>query len=550
MSPFGSVPIDQIILGVTFAAVLVAVVGTWPVCALLLRAYRRRIARGMRSQGAGSTIEEGVPARSSAPSCPLSAPAMPSPSPDRIAGAPRITVREAEVDANSALLGRARRRARRSAVVFGVAGLCFGVATTVAYGIVDHRTWAPLPALAYSVLFAWPLVPTVLALASAGRRRGWLAYAGYLALVVVLLRLAGIGLGEIVVVVVIPAAFILALGARSLRGAAWLVAPGLAVLGMAVLALYVVAVYLVYRAPFTAYTWSFLVAGVGLLVLLLGYGWAVSRLYEGKWASDQTLLILQWWLVAALCWSLLLGTQGRLAAVLGLTPYGLLALVLAVGNLTTPPEPGPPVRLLLLRTFGSRQRSSRLLYDLTRQWRWVGSVELITGTDLASEILEPDEFLDFLRGRTAQRFVPDVAALPGRLAALDLRPDRDGRYRVNELLCHVDTWRPAVAGLLTDVDAVLLDLREMTRGHAGVVHELELLVAVLPLARVVALVDATTDTQALQWALDRAVDLAPLSSPVLGDPAPTLRVVVLSVAGTDDLGRLVAALARAAEGSA
>lgn len=544
MSPFGPVPVDQVILGVALAAVVVAVVGTWPVCALLLRAYRRRIARGMAGRAAGTTAAGAVTA----------APAAVADATEPRAVAPRISVAEAEVEAEvegtSPLLDRARRRARRAAAVFTVAGLGFGVTGTVAYGVVDHRTWTPLPAVAYSVLFAWPLVPTVLALSSVGRRRGWLAYAGYLALVVVLLALAGIGLGEVVVVVAAPAVFILALGARSLRGAAWLVAPGLAVLSMAVLALYVVAVYLVYRAPFTAYTWSFLAGGVGLLVALLVYGWGVSRLYEGKWASDQTLLVLQWWLVAALCESLLLGTQGWRAAVLGLSPYGLLTLVLAVGNLWTPSDPGPPVRLLLLRTFGSRQRSSRLLYDLTRQWRWVGSVELITGTDLASEILEPDEFLDFLRGRTEQRFVRDVAALPRRLDGLDLPPDRDGRYRVNELLCHEDTWREAVAALITEVDAVLLDLRGMTRRHAGVVHELELLVAVPPLARVVALVDATTDTSALQWALDRAAGLAPPSSPLLGDPAPTLRVVVLSVAGTDDPQRLVAALARAADGTA
>ncbi|HEX8487485.1 MAG TPA: hypothetical protein VF642_02990, partial [Propionibacteriaceae bacterium] len=201
-------------------------------------------------------------------------------------------------------------------------------------------------------------------------------------------------------------------------------------------------------------------------------------------------------------------------------------------------------------TFGSRQRSSRLLYDLTRQWRWLGSVELITGPDLASEILEPDEFLDFLLGRTERRFVRDPGALPRVLSELDLRTDRDGRFRVNELLCYSDTWQPAVAGLISAVDAVVMDLRGLTVGNAGVVRELELLVAQVPLSRVVALVDASTDQSALRWALDRAAGLAPPSSPLASDPAPELRVVVLSVGGSDRPERLIAAVAAAAASTA
>jgi hypothetical protein len=547
MSPFGTVGIGTVILGTAAAAVLLAVVLTWPVCALLLHAYRRRIDRGMRS-----SVRPADAPPASPPSSPLASaePARrPEPHPDAPSAptTPRIRVSQVSTITGGALVLRARRRARRATLVFGIAGVLYAVAATAVYGVVDHRHWTLLPALAYTVLFAWPLVPTALVLSAARRRHGWLAYAGYVGLAVVLLWLAGAGPGEVVVVMVIPAVLIVALGARPLRGAAWLVAPGLTILGMALVALVVVAEYLVHGAPFTAYTWSFLAAGVGLVLLFLGYGAGVARLYAHKWASDQTLLILQWWLVATVWWTLLLATQGRGAAALSLAPYGVLLLVLGVTNLVQRRDHGPPARLLLLRTFGSRQRSSRLLYDLTRQWRWVGSVELITGTDLASEILEPDEFLDFLRGRTALRFVRDPASVPDRLAGLDLRPDRDGRYRVNELLCHEDTWQPTVAGLIGEVDAVLLDLRQLSDHHAGVARELELLVAVLPLSRVVALVDASTDSRALQQTLDRAVDRAPATAPLFGDPAPTLRVVVLSIAGTDEAGPVVAAVAHAAE---
>jgi hypothetical protein len=531
VSPFGDVSILYLVLGVALVSVLVAVIGTWPVCALLLRAYRRRIERGMQLS---VTAEPPVTLPPAPPLRPEGAPLRP------------IAVREIEVAEAHPLLARARLGARRTVVLFCVAGAAYAVAATVAFSLVDPGGWHPLRVVAYLVLIGWPLVPTVLALTQPTRRLTVLVYAGHLVVTLALLGLAGVRLDEVLVVVVVPGVFMLALGARPLRGAAWLVAPGLAVLTAALLALVVPAVYLFYAAPFDVYAWSFLASGIGLLALLAAYVWGLARSYAAKWASDQTLLILQWWLVASLFWPLLLGTQGRVAALLGLAPYGVFLVVLLVGALAGRPAATAPVRLLLLRTFGSRQRSSRLLYDLTRQWRWVGSVELITGPDLASEVLEPDEFLDFLLRRTEQRFVRDPATLPRVLSGLDLRPDRDGRYRVNELLCHSDTWQSAVEGLISAVHAVLMDLRGLTASNAGVVHELELLVARVPLGRVVALVDATTDQQALRWALDRAARLAPPSSPLAADPAPELRVVVLSVGGTDRPERLIAAVAEAA----
>jgi hypothetical protein len=221
-------------------------------------------------------------------------------------------------------------------------------------------------------------------------------------------------------------------------------------------------------------------------------------------------------------------------------------VILLVAAARARPSGDPPVRLLLLRTFGSRGRSTRLFRDLTKQWRWIGSVELIIAPDLASETLEPDEFLDFLYGRLPQRFVRDDASLQQRLRTLDLKPDRDGRYRINELLCHDDTWRAAVEALATGTDAVLIDLRGFSPRHVGVSYELERLVALVPLSRVVAVVDATTDRETLRLALDRAVAVAPAASPLMSDPAPALRVVELAAGAADTSRRLLEAVARAA----
>jgi hypothetical protein len=187
-----------------------------------------------------------------------------------------------------------------------------------------------------------------------------------------------------------------------------------------------------------------------------------------------------------------------------------------------------------------------LLRDLTVHWRWVGSVELITGTDLATELLEPHEFLDYLRGRLRRHFVRGPADLARRLDELDLRPDLDGRYRINELLCHDDTWRPALAALVHEVDAVLIDLRGLTPQRTGVVYEIEHLVAEVPLRRVVALADATTDQGVLRWALDRAAAQAPGDAPFRDDPEPALRTVALTGGWSADLASVLDAVGQAA----
>jgi hypothetical protein len=95
-----------------------------------------------------------------------------------------------------------------------------------------------------------------------------------------------------------------------------------------------------------------------------------------------------------------------------------------------------------------------------------------------------------------------------------------------------------VEGLVTVVDAVLIDLRNFTARNAGVWHELQRLVALLPLACVVALIDQTTDRAALQAALARSAALAPESSPLRTDPNPAFRVLGWD-SPSDNVGRLI-----------
>jgi hypothetical protein len=531
----------SLLLGSVFMVTLLAAVLTWPVCALLLALYRRSVGAGMRRGGTG----------------PAPSPAEGSET-TRLAGGPatgrRIAMREVAADPYRPLLQRAGSAARPARVAFAVAGLLFGLTSTTVYTVVEDLDWRPFRTLTLTLVLGCLVVPSVLAQGVVPRRTKVGLYVGYLALVVVLPVLGGTSPGEslllLLVVVVVPGVFVLATGVPALRGAAWLVTPGLMLLGLAALALYPVALHLWYGVALTPLMWWLVASALGLLAVGVGYGCAVATLYARKWTSDQTLLVLQWWLVLALTQLLLLSTQGTRAAVLALSPFVVLVVVLLGAALLRRDDGTPPVRLLLLRTFGSRRRSSRLLRDVTAQWRWVGSVELITGTDVASEVLEPHEFLDFLRRRLAGHFVAHVDQVAQRVGELDVRPDRDGRFRVNDLMCHGDTWQPTVQALLADVDAVLMDLRGLSAGNAGLLHEVECLVGSFPLQRVVALVDASTDARVLQQALDRAAAAAPASSPLHAQERPALHVVPLTGRRSTDVSRVLAAVAQAAGGPA
>lgn len=80
-----------------------------------------------------------------------------------------------------------------------------------------------------------------------------------------------------------------------------------------------------------------------------------------------------------------------------------------------------------------------------------------------------------------------------RIAAVDLRPEPDGRYRVNEFWWPDNSWQATVAALMSRCDAVVMDVRGLTEGRRGVIVELEQLGNRLPTSRVVLVFDQTTD---------------------------------------------------------
>ena len=126
-----------------------------------------------------------------------------------------------------------------------------------------------------------------------------------------------------------------------------------------------------------------------------------------------------------------------------------------------------------------------------------GRIDLIAGIDLAHRTVEPHEFLDFISGRLSRRFIDGSAVAEQRLRERDTRPDRDRRFRVNDFFCYDDTWKMVLSRLVRDSDAVLMDLRGFSRQNAGCVFELKELARMVPLERVVFVVDRRTDESLL-----------------------------------------------------
>lgn len=214
------------------------------------------------------------------------------------------------------------------------------------------------------------------------------------------------------------------------------------------------------------------------------------------------------------CWWAVVAAEAT-AATLSIT-YGFAGIAggaaafvayrLAVfGALRGSRPPGTaPRRLLLLRVFGYQTRTESLFDRVAQAWRFHGPDQLIAGAELAMRTADPGGLLALLNGRLAELYVRAPDDVRDRLARLDVRPDPDGRFRVNEVYCRADTWRPALESLLDATDTVLMDLRSFSAGSAGCIFELEQLVRRLAADQIVLVCDGTADLPLLREVLGAA----------------------------------------------
>jgi hypothetical protein len=160
--------------------------------------------------------------------------------------------------------------------------------------------------------------------------------------------------------------------------------------------------------------------------------------------------------------------------------------------------------LTFLRVFSLGRRSDGLVDTVARYWRHIGSVQMITGPDVALSTVQPHQFLDFMSGKLTRHFVRDQASLGRRRAERDRVRDPDGRFRINNFFCHADSWQPALPRLVEEGDAVLMDLRSFSATNTGCIHELRHLTENVPFDRCLLIVDDTTDEPFLERTLRKA----------------------------------------------
>lgn len=236
--------------------------------------------------------------------------------------------------------------------------------------------------------------------------------------------------------------------------------------------------------------------------------WMLLRMLAGRFErkrfSDVQLIVDCWWAIVAAEQAALLSNKLGLGAIGGaVAAFAAYRIIVALA-LRSRNRGGFGKRLLLLRVFGYQSRTESLFDKLAQAWRFHGPVQLIAGVDLASRTADPGDILRLLSGGLDMQYVASVEDVGARMARLDYERDPDGRFRVNDVYCHNDTWRPAVQALLDSSDSVLMDVRSFAQQNQGCVFELEQLLLRLPTESIVLVVDKSTDLRLLGATLERS----------------------------------------------
>jgi len=492
--------------------------------ALLLWGYRRAVARAMATSAAfDASISTTAPD------------AAPQPSPAAV-GAP----------SGSDLYQAAIRGPRRYALRYVIAGLTFAVVFAFASRFV-YPIRLDLPGFLIGVwIYAWPIA-LALPLIVPGRMRWW-AVIGYLITFVPLglwaasiadlpdIQFGGVDLparssmaplgmtGLWLNVNGPPTLLILICLIRRVRAVAPLV---LALVTTIISGTWFALVALFSRGGVNVSAtvaaslhvpedWLVVATAAGSLPGFTVLGWGLARFisaaYRRRRLSDQSLLLDALWLLFATWYAMWLLLGGLVWAVTAAVALIAFKLVLAAVRRLDGSSPSVTRDLTFLRVFSLGRRSDALLEGVARYWRHIGSVQMITGPDVALSTVQPHQFLDFLSRKLGRHFVRDQASLARSLAERDRARDPDGRFRINNFFCHADTWQAALPRLVESGEAVLMDLRSFSASNAGCIHELQYLVRNVPFNRCLLILDDTTDKAFLERTLTQTQEgLSPAS---------------------------------------
>lgn len=503
-------PVTVALTGNLSFNLLLAAVLTWPVAIGLLRLYTRAVRRSMRSQTPGTT--------------PAIAPPPFETARDAGHGKPASSATLHDLpDASTSpgadmLLVRLIAQSRRAALVYAIGGSAYALVMAAAHLLAPGMEILPVRFSFLFWVFVWPVVLTVAIVAVATRPARFALTAAYF---IGLSALGAVGMrsspdltwAQIFLMWVLsdlpPTILLLTYLSRRVRAVGPLILTFmfLAVTGSGI-AVSVGGSQDSYMRAIVSLAGSVGLGGTGAFRALLAVGFLtfaavgwmalawIRRRYQAKHISDESVTVDAIWMLFAVVHSIGLVFEHPLWALTSLAAFGAYKSCVRVGfswlgRRDESSQKSPT--LLVLRSFSIGRDGERLFDVIDRLWRRVGSIQMIAGIDLARRTVEPHEFLDFISGKLARRFIDGSAALEQRLRERDTRPDRDLRFRVNDFFCYDDTWKMVLSRLVHESDAVLMDLRGFSRRNAGCVFELHELVRLVPLDRVVFVVDRRTD---------------------------------------------------------
>ena len=265
--------------------------------------------------------------------------------------------------------------------------------------------------------------------------------------------------------------------------------------------------------------------------------------------SDQSISLDSIWLLFALLQAVPLAFEGVIWVLSGPVAFLVYKVTVMVGfQLLHADRSGVPsnTRLLLLRVFTLGKRSERMFDVVTKHWRYIGSVQLIASTDLATTIVKPHEFLGFLSGKLARLFINGRAELHRRMAEMDMNPDFDGRFRINDFFCRKDTWQMVLSKLVRESDVIMMDLRGFSPARKGCIFELNELVNVVPVQRVVLVVDEETKLPFLEQTIRQSWSAMASTSPNAIGSSKALRLFQINSREATPVSQLISELCASA----
>ncbi len=295
-----------------------------------------------------------------------------------------------------------------------------------------------------------------------------------------------------------------------------------------------------FSANYTILTWVI----VSILLTMI-VGWLfISRIkafYTRKWINDIQLTADSYVLLFNITYAIFIFFDSPKFALISLLAFpaykltGFLLLYLLRKRKVKKVSPG----LLLLRVFALGDDSKNLFERILKHWRYAGSIQMISGPDLATTTVEPHEIVSFVSGNLKDSFCENEESINENISKIDNSPDLDGTHRVNEFFCRDNNWKHVLQQLVVHSDIVLMDLRRFSEKFKGCQYEIEALVNLVPLQRIIFIIDDETVLPFTQQVFARAFQMAGPNSVNMPLPNPAVTLYKIDKHKDNDVSKLL-----------